>query len=372
MVQLDQTTPVAFVFFSALGLDPGHLDSMSVLDYILLTALRAERFEVKLELLLHLRELRRAWCRRVGAQVLLRERGHQLAGIPRIIIIGATESQWLRRAPRDWLAALLLLATTGTRYPLLQDLRALQAGGDIVEAVLVSIRQVRLLGASAAPAHDLVYVLRVLSQVTILLVQLEQAKRVELFVKLVHVLLQLVDVAIRARVHRELGLVHFVARVLVLWASNSRIRLVILGLLDESEAVLALCVDHLLQLLLELADSLVLQLPSNIVVLDFVRVVLYDFELLLNMHLLLLDLHLRHQFVVLQGDDFLLKLIHLRLQAPDLLVLQMLLRALDLGLPDLDPLAQGEGPSSGQRRRLELSFVRSLHVLKFKGVQLKR
>lgn len=158
----------------------------------------------------------------------------------------------------------------------------------------------------------------------------------------------------------------------MLWASNSRICLIILGLLNESEAVFALRVDHPLQLLLQLPDPLVLQLPSDVVILYFVRVVLYYFELLLDVHLLLLDLHLSHQFVVLQGDDFLLKLIHLQLQTPEFLVLEMLLGALDLRLPGLDALVQRERPSFGRRHQMVLALLRALHFLKLELVHLKR
>lgn len=73
LLKLDHAVSVAFIFFSALGLDPRHLDSVSVLDHVLLSTLCTECFKVELELLLHLGKLRRTWRRRVGPQVLLRE-----------------------------------------------------------------------------------------------------------------------------------------------------------------------------------------------------------------------------------------------------------------------------------------------------------
>lgn len=179
----------------------------------------------------------------------------------------------------------------------------------------------------------------------------------KLFVNLIHVFLELVHVAVGARIDRELRLIQFVANVVVLRISCGCIGLIVLRFLDEGEAIFAFRVDYLLELLFQLSDSLVLQLFANIVILDLIRVVLNDLELLLNVDLLLLNFHFGHELVVFQANELLLKLIHLKLQTPHFLILQVLMAVIDLRFPCDRLLVHGAPSLAARRRRLVLILL---------------
>lgn len=85
---------------------------------------------------------------------------------------------------------------------------ALQALRNIMKAILVPIGQVRLVWASTALARDLVDVFGViLIYINIFCIQVYQAQCLELFINLIHVFLEPVDVASLSRsawIDREL------------------------------------------------------------------------------------------------------------------------------------------------------------------------
>lgn len=209
---------------------------------------------------------------------------------------------------------LLLIITINS---LSQHLARLHSLGDIViEAVFVPSWKIWLGRAATSSALYIMHIPRIwniITQTYIFDTYARNPKNPKLLINLTHIIFQFIqNLFLIARVESQLRLIHFDAHVLSFGTLlNITVIVVPLGILYEIETIFTFLIEQLLQFLFEVLYSLVLELFADIMFFNLIGVVLYNLKLFRNVHFLLLNLHLRHQFVILKIDNLLLQFINL-------------------------------------------------------------